>query len=305
MILKLGKLSKATIFFWIIFLILVSLYTPAIANQEQEDTNKEILATVNDEIITLVDFEKYWSMIPENYKVQLKKVDVLEQMITQSLLIQKSDEMNLREDPEVAFQIKATVEQILIQVLLEKEIVEKTTLSDEDFQAYYEEHREDYWQEEEVRAFDILVETREQAEEIILKLKEGQEFTALAQESSIASSAVDGGDLGFIRKGTLVDEIEEKLFTLDLEEISEIIPVENGFHVFKVTEKNPSGYLELSVVKGEIESQLLPMRQQEAFDQYLKNIEEQAIIVRNIELLEEPEPEEQQEENSDENIINQ
>ncbi|MBN2395258.1 MAG: peptidyl-prolyl cis-trans isomerase [Candidatus Atribacteria bacterium] len=303
------KLNKVIVIFLITFFTLTSLYTTISANQEQADTEKnpeDILATVNDEIITLADFEKYWSMIPENYKVQLKKEDLLEQMITQSLLIQKSDELNLRNDPDISFQIKAAVEQILIQSLLEREIVEKTILTDEDYQKYYDEHKEEYWQEEEVHAFDILVETKEQAEQILQKLTEGQDFTTIAKESSIASTAENGGDLNFVKKGTLTDEIDETLFALEIGEISEIIAVEKGFHIFKVTEKRPSRYLELLEVKEGITNQLLPTRQQEAFDQYLKDIEEQAAIVKNVELIntEEEAVEEQKEENPSEILNN-
>jgi len=270
--------------------LIMSLSLPGLANQQEEE-NKETLATVNDEIITLEEFNQYWDMIPDNYKMQLSKEDVLEQLITQTLLIQKAEEINLREDPEVSFQIKNTVDQILIQSLLEKEIIDKTSLNDDDIKSYYEENKENYWQEEEVHAFDILVETREQAEEILQKLAEGQEFEALAKQTSIASTASTGGDIGFVSKGTLMPEIEEQLFALNPDDISEIISTDKGFHVFKVIEKNPSGYLELAEVKNEIESKLLPLRQQEAFDEYLMNAQDQANIEKNVELLKEQEEE--------------
>ena len=261
-----------------------------ISSQEQDDSGEPIVI-INGDIITLEDFELYWNMIPDNYKVQLNKEDVLEQIITQTLLIQQADELNLREDPEIALQIKNTVEQILIQSLLEKEIVDKITLSDEDIQSYYVENKENYWQEEEVHAYNILVETEEEAKAVLQKIEEGQEFSELAKEFSIGSSASTGGDIGFISKGTLMPEIEDQLFILDPGEVSEIIPTERGFHIFKVVEKNPSGYLELSEVRGELEEQLLPARQQEAFDQYLKDIEDRATIEKNISLLNEKEEE--------------
>lgn len=272
-----------------IFLVLILLPLTGVAYQQQDI--QEPLAMVNDEIITMEDFELYWNMIPDNYKIQLNKEDLLEQIIMQTLLVQKADEIDLREDPEIAFQIKSTTEQILIQFLLEREIIEKIILTDEDIETYYEENKENYWQEEEVHALNILVETREEAEEIMQKLMEGQEFAELAREFSIASSAPAGGDIGLIQKGTLISEIEDQLFTLDSGEISEIVSTERGFHIFKIIEKNPAGYLEFSEVKMAIEDQLLPLRQQEAFDQYLKDIEELAVIEKNVELLAEKEDE--------------
>ncbi|MFW6130868.1 MAG: hypothetical protein ACOC56_06740, partial [Atribacterota bacterium] len=71
----------------------MSLSLHSIANQEQEENadQDKPLAIVDGEIITLEDFEQYWNMIPDNYKAQLTKEDVLEQIITQTLLIQKAD----------------------------------------------------------------------------------------------------------------------------------------------------------------------------------------------------------------------
>ncbi len=295
MIKNLKKMSTFFIFAVIFPMLLLFFICIQGAAQNQQEESTDILAIINEEIITLDNFEQYWDMIPENYKIQLSKEDVLEQLITQTLLIQKADEINLRNDPEVAFQIKNTTDQILIQYLLEKEIVGKTILTDDDIASYYEENKEDYWQEEEVYALDILVENEEQAMEIKQQLEEGQDFTTLAKEKSIASSASAGGDIGLISKGTLMADIEDRLFALNPGEISEIIPVEQGFHIFKVVEKNSSRYLELAEVKEDIEYQLLPQRQQEAFDLFLQNLENQAVIERNMTLIQETEETEETE----------
>jgi peptidyl-prolyl cis-trans isomerase C len=285
-------ITKYFVLFFVIMLLCTAFSSQVIAQEENINNSIEELAIINGEIITLENFEQFWSLIPDNYKAQLNKEDILDQLITQTLLIQKADELNLREDPEISFQIKNAVDQILIQSLLQKEIIEKINTTDEDIKIYYEENKDNYWQEEEIHALNILVEDQAQAEDIINQLNEGKDFSTLAKDFSVSSSASEGGDIGFVTKGTLKTEIEDQLFILEPGEVSEIIPTENGFHIFKVLEKNPSGYLEFDEVKKEIESQLLPLKQQEAFDEYLKNIEDKATIEKNIELLKEEEPEE-------------
>lgn len=292
-------ITTFSVLFFAIMLFCIAFSLQVIA-QEENNNSDEKLAVINGEIITLENFEQFWNLIPENYKTQLNKEDILDQLITQTLLIQKADELNLREDPEISFQIKNAVEQILIQSLLQKEIIEKIAITDEDIKAYYEENKDNYWQEEEIHALNILVEDQVQAEDIVNQLNEGTDFATLAKEFSISSSAPEGGDIGFVTKGTLKTEIEEQLFILDPGEVSEIIPTENGFHIFKVLEKNPSAYLEFDEVKNEIESQLLPLKQQEAFDEYLNNIEENATIDKNTELLKEEISEESVEETKEE-----
>jgi len=285
-------ITKYFVLFFVIMLLCTAFSSQVIAQEENINNSIEELAIINGEIITLENFEQFWGLIPDNYKAQLNKEDILGQLITQTLLIQKADELNLREDPEISFQIKNAVDQILIQSLLQKEIIEKINTTDEDIKIYYEENKDNYWQEEEIHALNILVEDQAQAEDIINQLNEGKDFSTLAKDFSVSSSASEGGDIGFVTKGTLKTEIEDQLFILEPGEVSEIIPTENGFHIFKVLEKNPSGYLEFDEVKKEIESQLLPLKQQEAFDEYLKNIEDKATIEKNIELLKEEEPEE-------------
>jgi peptidyl-prolyl cis-trans isomerase C len=257
--------------------------------QEEDavEDSQVILATINEEVITLNDFNQYWDSIPDQYKIQLNKVDLLEQLIIQTLLVQNAEELGLKNNPEVLFQIKNTTEQILIQYLIEKEIVEKTKLSEEEIFSYYEEHKEEYWKEEAVHALDILTETEEQALDALRKLDEGEDFSVLAEEISIATSSSRGGDIGLISKGTLAPEIEDQLFILKPGDISDIIPSEKGFHIFKIIDKISAHYIELDELRDEISYQLLPQKQQQVFDQYLKDIEDRATISKNLDSIEE------------------
>lgn len=265
--------------------------TCSIAIYGQEESLIEdpqiILALINEEAITLNDFNQYWGSIPDQYKVQLNKIDLLEQLIIQTLLVQNAENLGIKDDPEVAFQIKNATEQILIQYLIDKEIVENTELSEEEIGTYYEENKENYWKEEAVHALNILTETEEQAIDVLRELNEGKDFSVLAQEISIATSASKGGDIGLISKGTLTSEIEDQLFVLTPGDISDIIPSEKGFHIFKIIDRIPAHYIELDEIREEISYQLLPQKQQEAFDQYLKDIEDRATIVKNLDSIKE------------------
>lgn len=276
-----------TIYFYALLISFLFIFSVVIYGQEEGQivNEQDILALVNGNAITLGDFDQYWDAIPEQYKLQLSKEDFLEQMVIQTLLVQKAGEIELSINPEVKFQIKNATEQILIQYLIEKEIIEKTELGDDEILSYYEENKGNFWKEEEVHALNIFTETEEQAEDVLTRLNEGSDFSTLAQEVSIASSASKGGDIGFISKGTFTTEIEENIFALNQDEVSGIIPTDKGFHIFKIIEKNPAHYLTLDEVKEEIKYQLLPQKQQEAFDQYLKEIEEKAVIERNLELF--------------------
>jgi parvulin-like peptidyl-prolyl isomerase len=85
-----------------------------------------------------------------------------------------------------------------------------------------------------VRIRHILVEKKEEADEIIKELKEGKDFTELTLEKSACPSRKKGGDLGMIKyKSNLSGPVKEAAFKLKMNEISEPVKSEFGFHVIQ------------------------------------------------------------------------
>jgi len=115
--------------------------------------------------------------------------------------------------------------------------------------------------QEQVWARHILVEKIDQAREVIEKLKNGENFAALASEYSLDTSNKDkGGDLGWFSRGKMVATFEDAAFSLKVGEISEPINTTFGFHVIQVL-----GHEEKSVDESIYESM-----KQEAFSKWLE-----------------------------------
>lgn len=102
---------------------------------------------------------------------------------------------------------------------------------------------------EQAHARHILVETEEQAQEVIGRLEAGEDFAELAGELSIdPGSASRGGDLGFVARGTFVEPVDEAIFSLPIGQISLPIESDFGWHVIEVLERevrelSPGDYL--------------------------------------------------------------
>jgi parvulin-like peptidyl-prolyl isomerase len=91
---------------------------------------------------------------------------------------------------------------------------------------------------EQVHAAHILVATRDAAQEVINRINEGEEFAAVASEvSTDTGTAGSGGDLGWFPRGIMVDPFEEAAFSLEVDQVSEPIQTQFGWHVIKVLEK--------------------------------------------------------------------
>jgi len=74
--------------------------------------------------------------------------------------------------------------------------------------------------------------------ELLDSVKQGMDFSELARKySGDSMSALQGGDLGYAKKGTFVKEFEEAVYSLKPGEVSDIVETEYGYHIIKLNEK--------------------------------------------------------------------
>jgi len=279
----------------LVFLIFNFSFVFAVEGTSATETNPEdvetilspetILASFGEQTITLGEFNQVWEQVPEDYKLQLDKSMVLDQVISEKLLIQEAKNMGLEKDNDVLEQIEKMTEQILVQALLQREILDKVDVNDEEVSEYYEQNKDSFTEKEQIHLYNILLESEEEAQDILEQLKTGGDFIEIAKEKSTGPSAAQGGDLGYLSKGSLIPEIEDEVFTLEVGGLSGVVKTDFGFHILKITEKKPETVKALEEVKEDIIQTLLPTKQKEAFDNLLEELKGKVEIEINEEAL--------------------
>lgn len=129
-------------------------------------------------------------------------------------------------------------EDIKIYIQTKKLLEPRIEITDEELETYFEENKDTFTQAEQIQASHILVEDEVTANEVAAKLAEGEDFAELAKEySTDTSNAETGGDLGYFGKGEMVAEFEEVAFAMEIDEISDPVKTEYGYHIIKVVDK--------------------------------------------------------------------
>ncbi|HET8859848.1 SurA N-terminal domain-containing protein [Marivirga sp.] len=115
-----------------------------------------------------------------------------------------------------------------------------------------------------VKASHILIEAeddtdaanataRREAQDVLRKAQNGQDFTELAKDVSDGPSAINGGDLGWFQEGQMVDEFNEAVFAKSgTGVINEVIKTQYGYHIIKVTEEKTAKTYKIATIQREI-----------------------------------------------------
>ena len=293
----------------------------------------KIVAVVNDEIITLTEFntafEPYLKNIEDNYKGKDKEaiinqakesflkrlvdnllieqeakkagmgivikdeevMDVIRDMMAKKKSNMEDFKKNLAREGNSLESLKKDIRSQMMRIrLLRREIKSKVIVSDEEIGEYYNKNRQDYEGKEAVRLKQIFLaipakadkktkaKIKEEAGQLRKRVLAGESFELLAVKYSQGPGAAQGGDIGFIEKGTIIAAVDSVAFNLPMEQVSEVIESSIGFHIIKVVDKKGAGLKPIATVREEIKTKIEDEKLEKKYEEWITSVRKKSFI---------------------------
>lgn len=178
-------------------------------------------------------------------------------------------------------------EQLLLMRVVDREVRSGVMVTESEIQRYYESHQTRFLMPDEYRISQILIlrkpretteDARERAASVYSGLKQGADFAELALKHSDGPEATKGGNIGFVRQGELLPQIERALSTLELGQVAEPIESSDGWHIIKLDEKRLPQFRPFAEVKTEIQTLVFQQKTEDVYQAWLGDLKNKAFI---------------------------
>jgi peptidyl-prolyl cis-trans isomerase C len=164
-------------------------------------------------------------------------------------------------------------------------------VTESDAMSFYESNIKEFEQPETIKASHILfmvdgeapanviMQKKQAAKNAATRAKNGEDFTALAKELSEEPGANEsGGDLGFFPKDRMAPEFANAAFAANINDISDPVKTQFGWHVIKVTDKKAAGTVPFSEAKDQIVDYLIKTKQRDAVQKVMQELKDNSNI---------------------------
>jgi peptidyl-prolyl cis-trans isomerase SurA len=179
---------------------------------------------------------------------------------------------------------------LLTQEVIRREVGSHINIGRDETMKYYEEHKKDFVKPEQValRAIEIstdgkkdsdLPDLKKKADDLLRRIKDGEDFATLAKRFSDGSTAQQGGYLGVYKRGELSKQLEDQVFAMKKNQLTDVIETKQGFLILQVLERYEEGEQPFEKVENEIMDHLYGERMEPALREYLKTLREQSYVV--------------------------
>jgi parvulin-like peptidyl-prolyl isomerase len=241
-------------------------------------SDDEVLAQVEGSALSV---SRFYASIPEDLLAVMSLDDqeeALRTWVKTELFYQAGLREGVEDDEQVRLRLSEVERELVAEEYIRRFMEGVPDVTEEEARAYFDAHRSEYAMQ--VRLAHILVRSRQEAERALDEIRSGTPFETVAASVSIDQTASLGGDLGYMRRGEMIHELENVAFGLKVGEVSGVIPSSYGYHIIKVLDRHPgAGQPSFESKRAAVMNFLTSQRRRQAFDERLRELEERMAVV--------------------------
>jgi parvulin-like peptidyl-prolyl isomerase len=240
--------------------------------------NTEAIARVGSSTLTA---DEFYGSIPEQLLAVMSLDDqeeALKAWVKTELFYLEGMRRGVGDDEEIRRRLHEIERELVAEECIRRFLEDVPEVTEEEARAYFDAHKSDYAIQ--VRIAHILVRSRPEAERALAEIRAGTPFETVAAAVSIDQTAAQGGDLGYMRRGEMLHELEEAAFSLKVGEVGDVIPSSYGYHIIKVLDRHPgAGQPSFDSKRDAVMNFLTSQRRRGAFDKWLEDLESRTAVV--------------------------
>ena len=181
-------------------------------------------------------------------------------------------------------------DQITLRVYYGQEITRRASVSKEAIHAAYEANKEHFFIPFNVKFRAILINKgntqedrtvkKQQADNLLQKLRNGADFAETAQEASEGIRADDGGAFPWSDPKDIRKELRPALYAVATGQISDLIETDEEFYIIKIEERREEGTIPLEDVRAQLETELLRIEQDRLHTELMERLAKRHFVKR-------------------------
>jgi peptidyl-prolyl cis-trans isomerase D len=222
-------------------------------------------------LVTPSEYRRYLNLAAEQRLVSLATLN--EEAVAAVIEVSEEDIQAFYDNNPTLYQLPETADVEYIQIRRD-ELAQQVEIDEETLVAYYEDNKFRYLQDEQRQARHILIlfdddeeAALTQTEDLLMRIRSGDSFEALAGEFSMdGGTSAQGGDLGVLTETQLPDALGTAIFAMNEGDLEGPVRSDFGFHIVRLDDILEQGPLSLDQVRGEL---LTELRDREAESLYL------------------------------------
>jgi peptidyl-prolyl cis-trans isomerase SurA len=179
---------------------------------------------------------------------------------------------------------------IITKKVIGEEVGSHINITTDEIQKYYDGHKSDFVRPEQValRSIEIntsgkseaeVAELKKKADTALQRIRDGEDFGEIAKRYSDGTTAKQGGYLGIYKRGELSKQLEDVVFAMKKNQLTDVMETRQGFLIMQVLEHYDEGEQTLATVSDEIRNKLYDQKLEPALRDYLKTLREQSYVV--------------------------